>query len=160
MATVADRTVRLSVLDRLQGAGESSESTSFAVSVQRYKAAVLRDLDWLLNTRRTSQPAPDYMPELQQSLYHYGLADVTSMSGDSNTVRRWLVRHVEEVIELFEPRLGEVRVVPVMKEENNVRSVRFSIEALLKMDPNPERVVFDTVLEVTSGTFKIRGRHA
>lgn len=159
MATVADRTVRLSVLDRIQG-DDLPEHISWSMSVQRYKASVLRDLDWLLNTRRTSQQAPEEMVELSHSLYHYGLADITSMSGDSTTVRRWLVRHVEEVIEQFEPRLAEVRVVPVTKDDGNVRSVRFSIEALLKMDPNPERVVFDTVLEITSGKFQVKSRHA
>ena len=159
MATVADRTVRLSIFDRITQ-DDQDRPGSWAQSVQRYKKGVLRDLDWLLNTRRTYQPADEDKPELRQSVYHYGLADITSMSGDSATVRRWLVRHVEEVIEMFEPRLTEVRVVPAVKEEGNSRTVRFSIEALLKMDPNPERVVFDTVLEVTSGKFQLKGRNA
>lgn len=160
MATVADRTVRLSVLDRLTQGDEPENTGSWTLSVQKYKKGVLRDLDWLLNTRRTYDAADEGMPELRSSLYHYGLSDITSMSGDSTVVRRWLVRHVEEVIEMFEPRLTEVRVVPVMKEEGNSRTVRFAIEALLKMDPNPERVVFDTVLEVTSGKFQLKGRNA
>ena len=30
-------------------------------------------------------------------------------------------------------------------------------EALLRMDPEPQRVVFDTVLETPTGTFFVRG---
>ena len=34
--------------------------------------------------------------------------------------------------------------------------LRFVLEATLLMDPNPERVVFDTVLEVTRGEYDVR----
>ena len=38
-----------------------------------------------------------------------------------------------------------------------VRELRFVVEALLKMDPNPEQVVFDTVLELASGDYSVKG---
>jgi len=41
--------------------------------------------------------------------------------------------------------------------ENARRELRFLIEAVLRMDPNPEPVVFDTVLEFSSGEYDVKG---
>ncbi|HUF68954.1 MAG TPA: type VI secretion system baseplate subunit TssE [Longimicrobiales bacterium] len=148
--------VRLSVLDRLASGTDGAASLSESVSAMRN--AVRRDLDRLLNTRRIAEPATDEFPEVQKSLYHYGLPDITSLSGDSNTARRRLVRQVEEAIELFEPRLTNVRVsgmdTPARADR---RQIRFHIEALLRLDPDPERVAFDTVLETASGKISVTG---
>jgi len=35
--------------------------------------------------------------------------------------------------------------------------IRFTIDGLLRMEPNPERVTFDTVLEIGSGEFSVLG---
>jgi type VI secretion system protein ImpF len=148
--------VRLSVLDRLVSGTDGAASLSESVSAMR--DAVRRDLDRLLNTRRIAEPATDEFPEVQKSLYHYGLPDITSLSGDSGTARRRLVRQVEEAIELFEPRLMNVRVsgmdTPARADR---RQIRFHIEALLRLDPDPERVAFDTVLETASGRISVTG---
>src|SRR5580704_1876275 len=52
-------------------------------SVRRLKASVRRDLEWLLNTRRTPEPAPESMNELSQSLFNYGLPDFAALSVNS-----------------------------------------------------------------------------
>ena len=44
------------------------------------KAALRRDLEWLLNTRRNPEPAPESMAELSQSLFNYGLPDFSALS--------------------------------------------------------------------------------
>lgn len=151
-----ERTIRLTVLDRI--ISRSDRAVTFSESVDQLREAVRRDLDWLLNTRRIAEPAPDEYPEVQKSLYHYGLPDITSLSGDSSSARRRLIRQVEECIELFEPRLANVRVtaldVPAKSER---RQIRFVIEALLRMEPNPERVTFDTMLETSSGKIQVTG---
>jgi type VI secretion system protein ImpF len=36
------------------------------------------------------------------------------------------------------------------------RTLRFRIEGMLVMDPAPEHVSFDTVLELTSGGYEVR----
>jgi type VI secretion system protein ImpF len=160
----SERTVRLSVLDRLVDRSPRTAAdppTSWEASVRELHAAVLRDLEWLLNTRRIAEPAPDTYPETQRSLYHFGLPDITSLSGESEWMRRRLLRQIEECIHLFEPRLTSVRVTPVEVDEEGLRQIRFLIEALLRMEPNPERVAFDTVLEIASGTFRVSaGAHA
>lgn len=156
--TTLERSVQLSVLDRLfQDEGDAGSWSNPADSVRRQKRAVQRDLEWLLNTRRIAEPAPDELGEVAASVYHYGLRDITSLSGDSATLHRELAAHVREVIEFFEPRLMEIRV-EVPEDAGDGRRIRFLIDAFLRMDPSPERVVFDTVLETTSGKFHVSGR--
>lgn len=156
----AERTVQRSVLDRLidDNPDDASEvSLSWTQSVRELKRAVRRDLEWLLNTRRIIEPAPEEFTELARSVYHFGLADITSLSAESGTAREWLRKQVAETIGLFEPRLSNVRVHVAPPEPGGPREVRFTVEALLLMEPDPEQVVFDTVLEVTSTTFEVRG---
>ncbi|MDH3496974.1 MAG: type VI secretion system baseplate subunit TssE [Gemmatimonadota bacterium] len=153
-----ERTIRLSVLDRLidrEPASRVEASQSWADSVQEMKHAVRRDLEWLLNTRRIAEPAPDEYAELQQSVYHYGLRDITSLSADAPDVGARLRKYVQETVTLFEPRLADVRVRA--SEGQDTRQIRFVIDALLRIDPNPEEVQFDTVLEVASGKFDVKG---
>ena len=51
------------------------------------KASVRHDLEWLLNTRRIPDEAPESFQELTRSLYHFGFPDITSMGRDSKEVR-------------------------------------------------------------------------
>ncbi len=154
-----ERTVQQSVLDRLideDPRSPADPSVSWAQSVRELKQAVRRDLEWLLNTRRIHELAPDALEEVGKSLYHYGLPDITSLSADDPRTRQVLIRQVEEAIALFEPRLMGVRVAIVETEYDKKRELRFLIEALLKMEPSPEQVAFDTVLEFSSGKFQVR----
>lgn len=155
-----ERTVRLSFLDRLvdhePGQGADANVTR-KESVRQLKASLHRDLEWLLNTRRIVEPAPDQYPEVQRSVYHYGLPDISSLSADSDAVRQKLVRQVEESVRLFEPRLTGVRVSLAQSDGDGARQIRFLIEGLLRMDPDPERVTFDTVMETASGKFLVSG---
>src|SRR5207249_2751980 len=86
-----------------------------------------------LNTRRIVVPAPAGMTELEQSLYHYGLPDITSASSESTDTRNWLRRQVEETIRVFEPRLTDVHVSVEAVGDLARREVRFVSEALLNV---------------------------
>jgi type VI secretion system protein ImpF len=148
-----ERTVSQSLLDRLtddSAKGLGDRVMSFSESVRRYKAGVLRDLEWLLNTRRIYEPLPEGCEELEKSVYYYGLPDTTSLSGDDPAVRRMLQRDITDCIRRFEPRLTdvEVKLVPATDER---RLLRFTVEAILRMDPDPERVLFDTMLDPSNG---------
>lgn len=151
-------TIRLSVLDRLMGGGSAAggwTSSSWGESMTAFKRSVLRDLEWLLNTRRTTEAGADDFPELHRSAFRYGLADLSSLSADSPSVRRGLRREVEEVLEIFEPRLTKVRVSLVETDGEQAQRIHFLVEGLLQMEPEPERIAFDTVLEVASGKIKV-----
>lgn len=155
-----ERAVRLSVIDRLidrdpRIAGDPP--IAFSESVRRHKAALLRDLEWLLNTRRTPEPAGSTHAETQRSVFNYGLPDTTSLSGDDPAVRRKLQREIEECLRQFEPRLTDIEVTLAESTNPARRQVRFVVEAILRMDPDPERIVFDTVLDVGSGAISVAG---
>jgi type VI secretion system protein ImpF len=125
-------------------------------SVRQLKASLRRDLEWLLNTRRIPDEAPETYRELHRSLYNFGLPDVTSMSLNSPRDRQRLLRLVEQTVAIFEPRLTAVRVRAIDSTASGPRVLRFQIEALLKMDPAPEQVLFDTLLQLNSGEYQLK----
>lgn len=155
-----ERSVQQSLLDRLidRDPGTSTEpAPSWSESVRQLKSSLRQDLEWLLNTRRIPEPAPESFEEVGRSLYHFGFPDISSMSRDSRDVRVRLLRQVEETIATFEPRLAGVRVSLADTADDGRRQLRFLIEGLLRMEPNPEQVVFDTVLEISSGEYHVKG---
>lgn len=133
---------------------------SIAGEVERIKNEVRRDLEWLLNSRRTPGDPPGSMSHLARSLMTYGLPDITSMSlGDSDSRSR-LTHLLESVIRDFEPRLSNVRVIfEPHKQKEKLGSLHYRIEAILRVDPAPEPVVFDTVLELGNKSFVVSGDH-
>lgn len=155
-----ERTVQLSVLDRLLDDDPRSDVEAPLrrdESIAQLRAAVMRDLDALLNTRRTPEPAPAGMDEVAASLYHFGMPDLSSLNRDSHEDRSRLLRMIEDTIATFEPRLTNVKVTTARASEHAPRELHFRIDALLRMDPNPERIAFDTRLEVTTGRYALEG---
>ncbi len=158
-----DITVTLSVLDRLidtEPASRAEERLSRAQSVRMMKAAVRRDLEWLLNTRRIFLEPPESLKEVNSSVYVYGLPDFSTFTMASASDQTRLVRQLVSAIKMFEPRLSNVRVVPIESSDRprtGLQELRLRIEGLLRMDPSPEPVSFDTVIELKSGVCRLSG---
>lgn len=156
-----ERTVQGSLLDRLTDFEPKSNvegRIGYLESVRQFKNGLQRDLEWLLNTRRIPIAAPEELEDLQRSVYHYGLPDLTSVSRDSPEARDRLLRRVEDAIAAYEPRLANVNIVMMeMEGEQHRRELRFHVEGTLLMDPTPEQVVFDTVLHFASGEYEVEG---
>ncbi len=151
--------VTLSVLDRLIDRDPKNHSEiplTRAQSLRELKLALKRDLEWLLNSRKTIDPAPDSARETVRSVYHYGLADISSKSVLSTRAHSDLMRDMETAIAIFEPRLKRAKV-RMEKVEGSFRTLKFVIEGLLCMDPAPEPVRFDTVLELGKGEYEVKG---
>jgi type VI secretion system protein ImpF len=79
------------------------------------------------------------------------------MSRDSSETQSRLAHLVEEAIATFEPRLSGVKVSLVTNETNRFGELRFVIDGLLRMDPSPERISFDTLLQTSSGQVRLGG---
>lgn len=155
-----DVTVTQSVFDRLidlEPATKVEAPASRAQSVRLLKAAVRRDLDLLLNTRRIPLEPEESLQETNRSLFAYGLPDFSTYSMASPADQSKLLRHLVAAIKLFEPRLANVRLVPLETPSAGLQRVRLRIEATLLMDPNPEPVSFDTVIELRSGNCQVTG---
>jgi type VI secretion system protein ImpF len=127
------------------------------VLVTAVKRMVQRDLEWLLNTRRRSLGAvTKELPELKSSLLAYGIPDFTAQDLASDARRKGFARALETVIRTFEPRLTGVMVTLVDQQQNLERRLRFRIEALIRVEPGAEPVVFESLLDPATQTFSIR----
>jgi len=155
-----EQTVTQSVLERLidrEPSMGADPPPSRAQSVRQLKASLRRDLEWLLNTRRTPTPAGAEFVELGKSLYNFGLPDATTFSWDSSRDRNRLARMLEQTVATFEPRITGLKVVPIESMAGSQHVLRFQIQGLLDMDPAPEHISFDTVLQLSSGEYQVRG---
>lgn len=128
-----------------------------ADSIRAYKAALQRDLDWLLNTRRSANPEDGRLPELARSVFYYGLPDITSLSRDSGESLAKLGTYVEQALAVFEPRLTNVKVTVAPRDDAPFADVRFLVDAVLRLEPSPERITFDTVLHKGNGDLEVGG---
>ena len=154
-----DNEIRItpSVFDRLldyepTAAQESAKSRS--KSLRELKQSVRRDLEWLLNTRCYPQDVDEKLEETLKSVIFFGLPDFTGVSAKSHIEQKKLTQAVENAIKNFEPRFIDlkVRLEPIDTVD---RVLRFRIEANLDIDPTPEPIAFDTVLQLGSGEFAV-----
>ncbi len=130
---------------------------SAAGEVERLKAEVCRDLEWLLNSRRTPIDLPPELPHLAKSVVGYGLPDFTSLCLADPSHRDRLLKILEKAIEDFEPRLFNVQITFNPFEQDETRSsLHYRIDAMLRIDPAPEPVVFDTVLQLGNRAFAVK----
>jgi len=126
-----------------------------AESERNFRRSVERDVESLLNTRRTMFPAPDGFPELRRSVYEYGLVDTTGIPVGTKSGRERLLAGLRDAISRFEPRMADTRIQLVDADQVRSPQMRFVIEAVLLMDREREQVVFDTLLEVSSGEYDV-----
>jgi type VI secretion system protein ImpF len=118
---------------------------------------VRRDLEWLLNTRRICDPPEEGLKEVNSSVYTYGLPDLSALTMAASGDRNKLVRQILSTINLFEPRLANVRLVMIETPDSAKKDVRLRVEAMLRMDPVPEPISFDTVIELKTGNCRLTG---
>jgi type VI secretion system protein ImpF len=159
-----ERAAQPSLLDRLVDPDPRASvdaPTSLAESVRRAKTGLRRDIEWLLNTRRTAIKVPDALEELRSSVFFFGLPDLSSLSHDAPGDRQRLLRSVEATIAAFEPRMADVRVSLVEEETPaHRRELHFVIEGTFLLDPTPLRVSYDTVMDLSKGECVLRGDRA
>lgn len=149
--------IQASILDRLIDLepGISNEPVQSRISTfAQVKSSVMRDLENLLNTRRTVQSVPEANVHLGSSLFTYGLRDFISHNPRSPSVRIQIRQEIERTISLFEPRLKNLTVRFDMPGDGE-RTIRFRITALLVVTPLTEPVAFDTYLDINRGEYII-----
>ena len=154
-----EKTIQLSLLDRLidtEPEARSEAPVTRSESLRRLRQSVKRDLEWLLNTARIADELPEAYVELQNSLYVYGIPDIASVTLNSAQDEQRLLRGIEEAIANFEPRLARVRVVCFDRITKKRAAIEFHIEAVLLVNPAPERIAFDTVLEIAKGSYTVK----
>lgn len=146
-----------SIVDRLldfEPKVSTEAPKSRSQGLRELKQSVRRDLEWLLNTRHSAEKVPDGLDEVNKSIAIYGLPDFTGLSSKNIDDRKSLIRSIETALRAFEPRFMNLKVT-LVETDDHQRGVKFQIQAILRVEPTPEPVVFDTVLQVGSGEFKV-----
>jgi type VI secretion system protein ImpF len=142
------------MLDRLIAPLEGLDIGARALDDEReVMASIARDLDALLNTRRQEFLVPADFEEVATSIVNFGIPDFTAcanlrFTADQGKLSRW----IEEAIRTYEPRLKNVSV-KVLDKENVTSVLRFRIDA--KLELTSERLAFDMGLKRDSGTFSV-----
>jgi len=149
-----------SVLDRLidDNPGVSRDAPKLRVQAMRdLRRSVRRDIEELLNTRQTILDWSDDLDQVEYSMIDFGTPDFSSLSLTSEEARQRFRALIEERIRKLEPRFKSVEVRLVANADPLDRTLRFHIDAWIFVDPAPERVDFDSLLEPVSRTFTVKG---
>lgn len=150
---------QLPLLDRLLDADPDAlelPPPSAAEALEQLHSAVRRDLEAVLNARRRRVPLPALLPELSSSLLNYGIPDPASGAYAVPELRGALAGEIEATIRRFEPRLTKVSVALVDETDDLSRTLRLKVDAVLRADPVPEPVSFETLLEPVTRDVTVR----
>ncbi len=157
----SDQPLVPSVLDRLidERPDESREAPKTrGQALREVKLSLQRDLENLLNTRRRATGWPADLTELELSLVHYGIPDIAGADLGSEENRQVNLRGPW-------PKRSAVSS-PVSSRwpcgccKTPIRwsaRLRFRIDALLRAEPAPEPVVFDSSMQPATCSVQVRG---
>lgn len=151
--------ITLSLLDRLlddEPKAKADTPLNFNKSLAKLKQGLQRDLENLLNSRRNPEELPESSVETAKSVYLYGFPDISAASSNFLYDQTRLLVLIEQTLATFEPRLKSVKV-SLLPQSGTSRVLRFVIEGMLQVDPNPEHVLYDVALELTSGEYQVSG---
>ena len=114
---------------------------SASESMVALRQSVRRDLESLLNARRTWKSWPASLTELAVSPIGYGIPDFTSGAYNDAARREELRLEIEEAVIAFEPRFLSVRVALIESTERLEATLRLRIDAVLHAEPMPEPTI-------------------
>lgn len=148
------------LLEKLFDANASSAASVPVVlrrlNVEELKESVARDIERLLNTRMTcTETTLGRYEQCQRSVVTYGLGDFAGRSLRSFDDRAYICHSIERAVARHEPRLKHVRVT-LAAEAGSVKSLCFSISAMLVVKPVNDPVNFDAVLQASSLKYAVK----
>lgn len=151
-----------SLLDRLTDDDRASRvegRDKRVMSMKQLRAAVLRDLSWLLNT--SAAPMRDEIHEFalaSASVVNFGLPDATGMSASGLSLGEMETR-IRRAIERFEPRIvSRTLEVSAGLDESTSRSsshITFEISGEFCPLPMPEALFVKTEMDLETGSFDL-----
>lgn len=146
-----------SIIDRLiEPRGEEVTDTRMrGQTVRELEESVRRDLQDLLNTRRSATEGFPEDTELSRSLLTFGLPELTTFDPTVPDQRRNLQAIIETTICKFEPRLMDVHVKSISADAASGRGLRMCVEALLRVSPAPVPITFDTLVKSGTGEWQV-----
>ena len=143
------------LLDRLRDDTPNDQAVTRAqraISMSRYKEAVVRDLEWLFNASAhlpiegKRQIRLDDYPEAQRSVINFGLRQLCGILAPDMDA---LQKEITEALQNFEPR--------ILKHKIRVRAsldrhlISLEIQADLWADPLPQQFLIKTTIDLENG---------
>ena len=147
-----------SVLDRLideDPEQRQEKPQTIKQMAETLRDAVRRDLEYLVNARLRPSFLPEGLDELESSSFEYGIPDFSGANMTTAERRRKFLRNVEEIIRRNEPRFSSVKVIPMDSHSPLLRNLDFRIEAVLRTEPMPESVLYDSQIDILTRSFRI-----
>lgn len=138
-----------SLLDRLMDDHPEQAlepATHQVITTQGLRSRVRRDLEQLLNTRLTRSPLLETGVETKKSLFNYGIPDFSTLNITSGSGKQRFCLQLEQTLRTYEPRLTRIKVTILNEPDHKDRTLRFRIDAMLRSDPVPEPITFDSDL--------------
>lgn len=128
--------------------------TARVISLSDYRAAVLRDLSWLLNSssHMPSEGLADF-PEVDASVFNFGKPSLSGL-GISGMNIEDLEAEVARAVRIFEPRIVEDTLVVKAVRETTTHApstLVFEIRGELWARPFPEKLFIKTTLDTETG---------
>lgn len=142
--------LRPSVLDRLfddEPHAPSEKEAGQHHYVRQLRDSLRRDLESLLNARRYIVSLPEECREAERSLLNYGLPDLATVNIIDAKKRNEFAEQLQKILLEFEPRFKSVKVTYIDAADTNDRTLHFRIDAVVYAEPQPEVIVFDSILE-------------
>jgi type VI secretion system lysozyme-like protein len=139
-----------SILERL---APMEEASGFKGLDDVLEKSITRNVEMLLNTRREESLIPPEFEETTTSIVNFGVPDLAKCGSlRSGPEQNRLCRWIEEAIRIFEPRLCNV-AVRVLDRENVNPVLRFRVEA--KAEFTEQRMSFELGLKRDNGQLAV-----
>jgi type VI secretion system protein ImpF len=150
------------LLDRLVDDNpETIVETGRGISISRYRQAVLRDLEWLLNSKsRIPSEGLDRFPETEKSVLNFGMPDLAGRVVDRESIAQ-IEKNIVETLLRFEPRLIpdslHVRRIENVSQKSAAQPniVSFEISGELWASPMHEPFHLKTEIDLDTGKCRI-----
>ena len=124
------------------------------ISLSDYRAAVLRDLSFLLNcSNHVKSEGLDDFPHVESSVFNFGKPTLSGL-GIAGMNLQDLEAEIARAIRNFEPRIvGNTLIVRAVREsaKNSPSTLVFEIRADLWARPFPEKLFIKTALDLETG---------
>ena len=142
-------------IDEAEQSSDSRQGTSFAV----YRADILRNIRWILNSsaRPLKSPISDFPQALHSSL-NFGIPPYSGKVGSSLNVRLFAAA-VRDAILRYETRIltDSLEVTPVIENRSLGNQVSFQISGSIWCEPLPERFSLETSIDASTGEWTFAG---
>jgi type VI secretion system protein ImpF len=120
------------------------------------RQSVRRDIEALLNAHRRWRSWPAAYAELAVSPVAWGISDFAAGAFNDPRQRENLRAEVEAALRRFEPRLARLRVSLLDSQDSLAATLHLRIEGLLRVEPAPEPIVFDTLIDPATAEVRVR----